>query len=108
MLMPLAMPAMFPTIDMRPVYDGCREGFLMRLGFRTGFWPSVFLSCFAVFAISISGSQRAEGQAAAQPAPETHAAHAAAPGPLKITYSGKTEEWTTATLTALPHATITV
>jgi hypothetical protein len=29
-------------------------------------------------------------------------------GPLKITYAGKSEEWTTATLAALPHATITV
>jgi len=80
----------------------------MRLGFRAGFWPSVFLSCFAVFAISISDSQRADGQVTAQPAPEMHAAHAAATGPLKITYGGKTEEWTAATLAALPHATITV
>src|ERR1035438_5117070 len=30
MLMPLAMAAMFPTIDMRPVYDGFREGFTRR------------------------------------------------------------------------------
>ena len=30
MLMPLAMPAMLPTIDMQPVYDECRVEFTKR------------------------------------------------------------------------------
>ncbi len=29
-------------------------------------------------------------------------------GPLKITYNGKSEKWTPATLAALPHSTMTV
>lgn len=38
---------------------------------------------------------------------EMHAGHAA-PGPLKVSYNGKSEEWTPATLAALPHIPITV
>jgi hypothetical protein len=35
--------------------------------------------------------------------------HTAAPaGPLKISFNGKTEEWTPATLAPLPHTTVTV
>jgi len=80
----------------------------MRFRFLASSWPSVFLSSFAVIAISVLGSQQANGQAATQPAPEMHATHAASPGPLSISYNGKTEEWTAATLAALTHISVTV
>jgi hypothetical protein len=75
---------------------------------RFRFWPSVFLSSFAIIAATAFAVPQIHAQAG-QPTGEMHPEHAvAAAGPLKITYGAKTEEWTAATLAALPHVTITV
>jgi hypothetical protein len=75
---------------------------------RSRFWPTLFLSSFAIIAVSAFGVPPIHAQTA-QPAGEMHAEHpVAATGPLKITYGAKTEEWTGTSLAALPHVTITV
>lgn len=81
------------------------RGFLMRIRF----WQSVLLSSFV--AVSTLGLAQTTPQVPtpakpmAEMPPETKAPPA---GPLKVTYNGKTEEWTAATLAALPHTTIKV
>jgi hypothetical protein len=68
---------------------------------------------FLILASALTGMAglpaTARAQTDAMP-PETMAlpAKSAPTGPLKITYAGKTEVWTPATLAALPHKTIQV
>ena len=74
---------------------------------RSRIWPVVFLSSFAVISVSAFNSHPAQSQT--QQTGEMHNEHpVAAVGPLKITYGVKSEEWTAATLAALPHVTITL
>jgi hypothetical protein len=119
----LAMPAMLLTIDMRPVYDGFREGSTM----QTRTWAAVFL-----FGLGV-GAAMAQTPSQAQPQPMPmdckcpmsgmnmdhgkdmnhgksmeHNMVMAPAGALKITFGDKSAAWTPATLAALPHKTLTV
>lgn len=80
---------------------------------RNGIWTAVLVAVSISNAISSSGpSGRAQAQSPAQSAGEMKMEHpttAAVPaGPLKITYAGKSAEWTSASLAALPHTSVTV
>jgi hypothetical protein len=75
----------------------------------------VVLLAIGFAAPSLASGQNPGGQPmGAQPQPDTsriqeEMTHASAPaGPLKISFGGKSAEWTPATLAALPHTTITV
>jgi len=74
------------------------------------FWRAVFVAALASGVVFGTGIQ-AQAQGQAQPMGEMkmdHVAHPIPTGPLKITFDGKSAEWTTAALAALPHTTITV
>lgn len=74
---------------------------------RKGIWTPVFVTVLGFSAVATLG--HAQTPPPAQPMGEATMEHAAVPtGPLKITYAGKSSEWTPATLAALPHATVTV
>ncbi|WP_263352824.1 molybdopterin-binding protein [Acidicapsa acidisoli] len=70
-------------------------------------WTSALFPALAVLAILSPSDLRS--QAPAQPAGEMKMdAHSTPSTSLKITYAGKSEDFTPATLAALPHTTITV
>jgi hypothetical protein len=74
---------------------------------RTLIWTSVFLPALVVMAALTPANLHS--QAPAQPTGEMKMdAHSAPSTSLKITYAGKSEDWTPATLAALPHTTINV
>jgi hypothetical protein len=112
MLMPLAMPAMLSTIDMKPVYDELREEIRMRM--RD--WAAVFLLGLGA-GVAIAQTP-AQGQPQAKPIGQMEGMsmdhglgmeHGPVPaGPLRITFGDKSAEWTPTALAALPHTTLTV
>jgi hypothetical protein len=102
---------MFSTKDIRPVYDGFREEFVM----------SSRLSLAAVFYLALGAALSAQNNGSNQgmpmgnpPAvdtsrmPQSMGQVKPAAGPLTITYNGKSSQWTPATLAALPHTTLTL
>jgi hypothetical protein len=101
---------MLRTIDIPSVYDGFRKEIIVQKGYRS----PVLWTALAIFALSapvFSQASWAQAPSAAQSAGEAKMGHSSGPvatGPLKISYAGKTEEWTAATLAALPHVTVTV
>jgi len=86
------------------------EGFCMRK--TVGEFAVLLAIGFA--APSLAFGQNQSKPMGAPPEPNTsriqeEMTHATAPsGPLKITFGGKTAEWTSPSLAALPHTTITV
>jgi hypothetical protein len=125
--MPLTIPAALRTIDIGPVYDELREGFMMRFGGGL----AVFVLGIGIAAVAAQNrpeaaqtSSTAQGQAQSSAAPaqgqqprlptagmgEMGEAHPPAPpaSPLALTFGDQSATWTAATLAALPHTTVTV
>jgi hypothetical protein len=75
---------------------------------RKGICAAVFIMASGL--ATVSGAGNAFGQAAgAGEMKMEHPAKSAMPaGPLKITFDGKSAEWTVATLASLPHVTVKV
>ncbi len=73
-------------------------------------WTPAFVPVVAVVIVmAVLAPASLHSQSAAQPAGEMKMdSHSAPSTTLRITYGGKTEDWTPATLAALPHTTITV
>src|ERR1039458_3685687 len=108
MLMPLAMPATLPTIDMRPVYDGRWEP-LMKLQIACS---AIFLSALGLGTLAAQAQNQQPATPMGQssmPMGGMSEMHKPAPpaGPLEIRFGDKSATWTPATLAALPHVTVT-
>ncbi len=73
---------------------------------RKGIWCAIFALAMGFGAASLP--ERAHGQATSEREKDHPAKSAVATGPLKISYEGKTAEWTVASLASLPHMTIKV
>ena len=74
---------------------------------RKSIWTSLFVPAFV--ALAVLTPTNLHSQSPTQPSGEMKMGSPSVPSTsLKITYAGKSEDWTPATLAALPHTTITV
>ncbi len=73
---------------------------------RKGICVAVFMMALGFAAVSTPGI--ASGQAAAGGEMKMDHKAVVSSGPLKISFDGKTAEWTVATLASLPHVTVKV
>jgi hypothetical protein len=103
---------MFPTIDMRSVYDESQEGFIMQ---KMAFGMVLVLG-LSMIAMPAGGQQGPIMDVPMHPPPPPDTTlsrqqanqNMATPAPLRITVGKKSVEWTPATLAALPHTSFTV
>jgi len=73
---------------------------------RKSIWTSLFVPAVA---LAVLTPTNLHSQSPTQPSGEMKMGSPSVPSTsLKITYAGKSEDWTPATLAALPHTTITV